>query len=118
MRKLALYFIALLLFSCKSKSAYKTIKGVWTSSESPYQIGGRTDTLTFYKKDSFMIRNYVDGKLKGTRNGSYVINIKDKLLTVKFDDLENKSEILEATDSTLISKPLQSNTITKLRRIR
>jgi hypothetical protein len=117
MRSIALYFTALLLFSCKFKSANKTIKGIWTSTESKYLIGGLKDRLTFYKQDSFMIQTYENGKLKGTRNGSYVLNTKDKRLTVKFGELENISEILELTDTTIISKPLNSNTVTKLKRL-
>lgn len=118
MKSFLFCFLALVFFSC-SREKHRTLRGVWSStSESVYQKAGVTDQLYFYGKDSFLLKTYIAGELKGTRRGSYVLNAKDKLLTVKFGNIENTSTILELTDTTLVSTPLNAKTLTKLKRLR
>jgi hypothetical protein len=118
MRTLVIFLATFLLCFCKSKPNHKTLHGVWVGKSETQSLGTRvTDKLSFFKQDSFLLQIYANDKLRASSKVSYTLNEKAKLLTVKFGTVENKSTILEMTDSTLVSKPENASTVTVLKRV-
>jgi hypothetical protein len=112
-----LFFLILLVIvvSCNSGSSQKEIKGTWVTVHDN-RDNEFTDTLTFYKQDSFKIISYRNGQLMGEQYGRYTLNLEQKKLTTYLNSDSSQSEIDEFSDSVIIIKN-KNSTETKIRKV-